>query len=169
MQVCEHLGLKLKVAGQCTDEYQNYKWPENVEFVGYVNVEERKELMSKAKGCFIPSQYLEPFGGVMVEAHLSGIPTITSDWGAFTANNINGVTGYRCRTFDDYLKAAVLVNEGAISSKTCREYGEKFSLKKVAKMYEKYFYDILNIYENKGWYETDIPKVIQTVEADLIN
>jgi glycosyltransferase involved in cell wall biosynthesis len=168
MQVCEHLGLKLKVAGQLAPEYENYNWPDYVDFVGYVNIEQRKELMAKAKGSFIASQYVEPFGGVQIENLLSGTPTITSDWGAFTENNINGVTGYRCRTFDDYLKAAKNINEGVISSKTCREYGEKFSLENVAKMYEKYFNDVLNIFENGGWYQTDIPKVdnIEVVEAD---
>jgi glycosyltransferase involved in cell wall biosynthesis len=165
MQVCEHLGLKLKVAGQPAPEYENYNWPDYVDFVGYVNIKQRKELMAKAKGAFIASQYVEPFGGVQVENLLSGTPTITSDWGAFVENNINGVTGYRCRTFDDYLKAAKNINEGVISSKVCREYAEKFSLENVAKMYEKFFNDIFNIFENKGWYQTDIPKVIKKLEA----
>jgi len=166
MQICEHLGLKLKVAGQPDELYENYKWPDYVDFVGYVNTEQRKELMAKAKCTIVASQYVEPFGGVQVESLLSGTPTITSDWGAFAENNVNGVTGYRCRTFDDYLKAAKNINEGAISSKVCREYAEKFSLENVAKMYEKYFIDIMNIHERDGWYETDIPKVFETVEAD---
>ena len=169
MQVCERLGLKLKVAGQVSPEYENYNWPDHVDFVGYVNVEQRKELMAKAKGTFVASQYVEPFGGVQVESLLSGTPTITSDWGAFTENNVNGVTGYRCRTFDDYLKAAIKINEGAISSKTCREHGEKFSLANITPLYEKYFNDVLNIFECEGWYETDIPKVLETVEADELD
>jgi len=166
MQVCEHLGLKLKVAGQLDPTYENYNWPDYVDFVGYVDTEQRKELMARAKCTIVASQYVEPFGGVQVESLLSGTPTITSDWGAFVENNVNGVTGYRCRTFDDYLQAAKNINEGVISSKVCREYAEKFSLENVAKMYEKYFNDVMNIYENQGWYETDIPKVLETVEPD---
>lgn len=161
LQVCEHLGLKLKVAGQLDPVYENFVWPENVEFVGYVDIEERKKLMAGAKGAFLPSQYVEPFGGVQIEMLLSGTPTITSDWGAFTENNINGVTGYRCRTFGDYVQAAKNIDEGAISSKDCREHGEKFTLDKVAPMYEKFFTDIMNIRTCGGWYETDIPKVIK--------
>jgi glycosyltransferase involved in cell wall biosynthesis len=161
IQVTEHLGYKLKIAGQIDADgpYKDGIFPPHVEFVGYAGTEKRKKLMKNAKGCFLPSQYVEPFGGVQIENLLSGTPTITSDWGAFAENNINGVTGYRCRTFDDYLKATIKVNNGEIDYKTCREYGEKFSLENVAPMYEKYFQDVMNVYEGDGWYQTDIPKV----------
>ena len=167
IQVTEHLGYKLKIAGQIDADgpYKDGIFPPHVEFVGYAGTEKRKELMKNAKGCFLPSQYVEPFGGVQVENLLSGTPTITSDWGAFAENNINGVTGYRCRTFDDYLKATIKVNNGEIDYKTCREYGEKFSLENVAPMYEKYFQDILNVYQADGWYTTQVPKAGQELNV----
>jgi glycosyltransferase involved in cell wall biosynthesis len=161
IQVTEHLGYKLKIAGQVDSDgpYKDKDFPPHVEFVGYADVEKRKELIKNAKGSFLPSQYVEPFGGVQVENLLCGTPTITTDWGAFSENNINGVTGYRCRTFDDYLQAAIKIRNGEIDYKTCREHGEKFSLENVAPMYEKYFQDVLNVYESQGWYETDVVKV----------
>ena len=169
IQVTEYLGYKLKIAGQVDDDgpYKDRNFPPHVEFIGYADVETRKELMKKAKGSFLPSQYVEPFGGVQIENLLCGTPTITSNWGSFTENNINGVTGYRCLTFDDYLKAAVSINNGEIDYKKCREHGEKFSLQNVALMYEKYFQDVLNVYENKGWYQTDIPKINQKKPSEL--
>ena len=126
--------------------------------------------MAKAKGAFLASQYVEPFGGVQIEMLLSGTPTITTDWGAFTENNIEGVTGYRCRTFDDYLQAAKNINEGAISREACREHGEKFSLESVAPRYEKFFTDIMNIHTCNGWYETNIPKKenLVAIEPDIV-
>lgn len=159
IQVTEHLGYKLKIAGQIDENgpYKDKKFPPHVEFVGYADVKKRKTLMKNAKGSFLASQYLEPFGGVQIENLLCGTPTITSDWGGFTENNINGVTGYRCRTFDDYLKASIKINNGEINYKTCREYGEKFSLESIAPKYEKYFTDILNVCKYRGWYETNIP------------
>ena len=36
--------------------------------------------------------------------------------------------------------------------KACRKWGENFRLEKVAPMYEKYFRDVLDVYEGKGWY-----------------
>lgn len=162
IQVTEHLGYKLKIAGQIDEQgpYRDRQFPPHVEFLGYAGVEERKQLMKNAKGSFIPSQYVEPFAGVQVENLLCGTPIITSDWGAFSEINVNGVTGYRCRTFDDYLKAAIKINNGEIDYKTCRKHGEKFSLENVAFKYEKYFKDVLNLYQGDGWYTTEIPKLI---------
>lgn len=143
-------GVKLKIAGQKED---GYKLPDHVEYIGYAGVEERKKLMAGAKGAFLPSMYVEPFGGVQIENLLSGTPTMTSDWGAFAENNIHGVTGYRCRTMGDWVQAIKNIEDGAISSKSCRTWGENFSLDRVAPRYQKYFQDVLNVYQGKGWYE----------------
>lgn len=153
IDVTGRLGIKLKVAGQCDDFYQSYDWPDHVEYVGYVGIEERKELMKNAMGSYLPSMYLEPFGGVQIENLLSGTPTITSDWGGFTENNINGVTGYRCRTFGDFVEATRNVINGEISYSACREHGEKFSLEAIAPRYEKFFQDIMNVRTGDGWYQ----------------
>lgn len=152
IQVCEKLGKKLKIAGQLGSEYLNYDWPKNVEFIGYADKNKRSELMENAIASFLPSQYLEPFGGVQIENLLSGTPTITSDWGAFAENNIHGITGYRCRTFDDYLNAAINCLEGKINYRECRKKGEEFLLENIAPKYEKYFNDVLNLYTANGWY-----------------
>jgi len=148
VQVTEHIGAKLKVAGQ---NPENRTFPPHVEFVGYADIEMRRELMSKAKASFVASQYLEPFGGVQVENLLSGTPTITTDWGAFVENNPHGLTGFRCRTFGDFVDAANNIDQ--ISPAVCRTFGEQFALENVAPKYEKYFQDVLNVYTGKGWYE----------------
>jgi glycosyltransferase involved in cell wall biosynthesis len=153
LQVCEKVGVKLKIAGQLDESYVGYKWPDNVEFVGHVNKEQRSELMRNAVASFLPSQYLEPFGGVQIENLLCGTPTITSDWGAFAENNIHGVTGYRCRTFNDYVKAALDCLAGKIQPCDCYAKGKEFTLESIAPKYEKFFTDVYNIYNGHGWYE----------------
>ena len=158
VQATEMAGVKLKVAGQLDPTYENYKWPPHVEFVGYVDVEQRKELMSKAKASFLPSMYVEPFGGVQIENLLSGTPTITTDWGAFVENNIEGVTGYRCRNFDDFVSAIENINQGKISSKKCREIGEKYSLENIAPRYEDFFRRIMDVQKREGWYQRNTNK-----------
>lgn len=155
IQVCQKLGVKLKIAGQLGEEYQNYPWDDNIEYVGSVNTEQRSDLMRNAIASFLPSMYVEPFGGVQIENLLCGTPTITSDWGAFVENNIEGVTGYRCRTFNDYIQACINCIEGKIDYHSCRSKGEEFSLENIAIKYEKYFNDVLNIYLNEGWYHLE--------------
>ncbi len=148
IEVTEKIGAKLVIAGQNPD---NLTFPPHVEFVGYADILTRKRLMSRAKASFVASMYLEPFGGVQVENLLSGTPTITTDWGAFTENNPNGVTGYRCRTFADFIAATENIEN--IKPSDCRRFGEQFSLENIAPRYEKYFQDVLNIYTGDGWYQ----------------
>ena len=147
VEATEKAGIKLVVCGQNPD---NIQFPPHVEYLGYADIESRKKLMAKAKGLIVASTYIEPFGGVQVEALLSGTPTITTDWGAFTENNIQGVTGYRCRTFADFVNG--IKNLDKIRPADCRKQGEKFLLENIAPMYEKYFQDVLNVYTGEGWY-----------------
>jgi glycosyltransferase involved in cell wall biosynthesis len=148
-EVCEKLGKRLIVAGQ--GEFSGYG-----EYIGTVNTRDRNELMSKAQAVFVPSQYLEPFGGVHVEALLNGVPVITTDWGVFTETVQNGVNGYRCRTFDEFLHAARDMQYwGIIKRLDLKEAAvKKFGTDHVRWQYHSYFERLLTLWD-EGWYTTN--------------
>lgn len=152
VQAAKAANSLLVVAGQEGDAYFKDGVPDHVKYVGYADQATRRDLMSRAKGFFLPSAYLEPFGGTVIEAALSGCPVITTDWGAHPENVLHGKTGFRCRTFNDFRLAAQ--NISMIAPVDCLAWGQGYSLEAIAPVYEKYFTDVLNIYGKKGWYET---------------
>ncbi len=149
-QVVDHIGAKLVVAGQGNLESLGIKSP-NVEYVGVADAKMRSDLMKRARAVFVPTIYLEPFGGVNVEAMFCGTPAITTDWGGFTETCKHGVTGFRCRTFDDFVWAAKNVH--TLSPQECRRYAmENYSLARVGAQYQEYFLKVNDLF-SKGWYE----------------
>jgi glycosyltransferase involved in cell wall biosynthesis len=156
VQIAEEIGARLVVAGPGQVEQYMARTPrpveEYVEHVGVANTAMRKRLMSRATAMLLPSTFLEPFCGVQVESMLSGTPIITNDYGAFAENNLHGVTGYRCRTFEQFVWAAR--NIDTISPRSCREWAERnFSIERVGDMYEEFFGSLMNVRLGKGWYE----------------
>ena len=116
------------------DEFVEF---DNVNFVGPVGVEKKKEYYMNAKALLVPTLYGEPFGGVVSEAHACGTPVISTDWGAFAENNPHGFTGIRCRTFDCWRNALDEIE--VIEPKNCLEFVTKnYSLEVVAVMHENF-------------------------------
>ncbi len=145
-EVCEKLGKRLLVAGQ--GEFSGYG-----EHVGVVGPEKRGELMSKARAVFVPTTYIEPFGGVHAEALLCGTPVITTNFGVFTETVQNGVNGYRCDVFRDFA-AAVKATEkfSATKRKKIREAAQqRFSTLHVRDEYQAYFDRLYDLWGD-GWY-----------------
>ena len=146
--VCKALGKRLVVAGQGTP-------PAYGEYVGVVGTEERARLMGGAIASFVPTIYTEPFGLVVAEAMACGTPVITTDWGAFPENVVHGVNGFRCRTLQEFIDAAVAAP--SLDRKAIREYAvDRFGLEANALLYEKYFTRLMTLW-GKGFYELKSP------------
>jgi glycosyltransferase involved in cell wall biosynthesis len=121
IQLAKATNKKLIIAGVGSLESLNYSSiPSHVEMVGPCDREQRRKLMSKAKAILGPTYYIEPFGNMIVEGFMSGTPAITTDWGGFTETVVQGVTGYRCKEFRDFV--AAVNNIDRISPKKCREW-----------------------------------------------
>lgn len=142
--VCRALGLPLVTAGP--GDPPGYGTHE-----GVVGPKRRGELLSRARAVFVPTHYLEPFGGIAVEAMLCGTPVITTDWGAFTETVEHGVTGFRCRTLAEFKRATrdvLTLDRGLIR----RLAQSRYSLEAVAPQYEQFFARLGQLW-GAGWYE----------------
>jgi glycosyltransferase involved in cell wall biosynthesis len=153
LQATKELGLKLVIAGQGgPEELGLTEWPDNVEYVGYAGIDKRKELMAGASAFFIGSTYIEPFGGVAVEAMFSGTPVICPPWGAFAETVDHGATGWKYQTYDQLLWA--LRNRKKLQPLACAEWAKgNYSLDVVGRRYEHVFRDIHAVWEGPGWYK----------------
>jgi glycosyltransferase involved in cell wall biosynthesis len=157
-QVAQKMGVPLIVAGPGELMQIGLKPGIHAHPVGVVNPEERAKLMSEARAVFVPTHYIEPFGGVAVEAMFCGTPVITSDWGVFPESVVHGVTGFRCRNFADFMYAAHHIDE--FDPDKIRQYAiDNYSMDRVGLMYKHYFDRLLDM-TGKGWYtehdDTDI-------------
>lgn len=156
VQTCNAIGARLVLAGQgckrvdgdrieCTDGgvYSG------VEYVGCVVGEERAKLYQNARGVFVPTLYLEPFGGTAVEAQLCGTPVITTDFGVFSETVEHGRTGYRCRTLDQFIWAAK--NVGTLDPRYIHNRAvANWSMDRVRWMYQEYFEMLTDVFTT-GW------------------
>lgn len=173
--ICKHLGAKLKVAGQGMTKYQEGKKivadevtieAPGIEYVGTVDVNQRKELMAKAKAIIVQTQYIGPFEGVHVEAMLSGTPVITTDWGVFAESVVDGVTGFRTRTLGEAIWAAKEAIK--LDPEKIRTYAlSRYSIDVVKYRYQDYFTQLLALW-GKGWYETEYDPTDKRIKGNFI-
>lgn len=122
---------------------------EYVSITGWADITKRAALMAYARAVVVPTVYLEPFGGVAAEAQLCGTPVITSNSGAFPETVIQGVTGFRCDTFQDYVDALTDVdnNVDKLEPKAIRKHAERYLMDNVKWEYQRWFDDIYEAYE----------------------
>lgn len=136
-RMAEATHTKLLMAGQGSIEVSG-PW---IEYVGWADIKKRAYLMRHAKAVLMPTVYLEPFGGVNVEAQLCGTPVITSNSGAFPETVIQGVTGFRCDTFQQYVDAVSQVD--TLDPKVIRKHAERYLMDNVKWEYQRWFDEMI--------------------------
>lgn len=126
---------------------------DGLEYGGYANAHLRNVMMAKAKAVLVPTLYIPPFEGVNVEAQMCGTPVITTDFGAFTETVVHGMTGFRCRSLQEFLDAIDKVD--FLDRKAIRKRAiSLYSLEAVKPLYERYFKHLQSLFGN-GWYQID--------------
>jgi glycosyltransferase involved in cell wall biosynthesis len=153
LDLSNKLGLKFKVAGR-SKKFRKLldesKYP-NVEWVGPVGFKQRSDLMKHASATFAPSLYYEPFGSTIIESMMCGTPVITTDWGGATETVAHGITGFRARTFEDFVYATQNVHK--LDSNAIRRYAvANFGIQVVRWKYHEYFLRLSDLHSTKGWY-----------------
>lgn len=156
--IAAQAGMRLKIAGPgVTDVRPGHLVADyvdvigdHVDYLGAIDKSERAELLAGARAVIAPTVYLEPFGGVAVEAMMAGTPVIASDWGAFTETVENGVTGYRIRTPEQAAHALLAADE-LDSEKIRRHAIERYSLEAVTPRFRQWF-DSLASLSGDSWH-----------------
>ena len=83
--------------------------------------------------------------------HNCGSPVIATDWGAFAEHVVHGKTGWRCRTFEQFVWA--LRHAGDIDPFVCRAWAEaNYGLVPIGQRYTEFFEMVLAM-NQAGWYE----------------
>jgi glycosyltransferase involved in cell wall biosynthesis len=122
-----------------------------IEYLGTLDPVTRAEAMAGAWAVLVPTTYIEPFGGVAVEAMMCGTPVISTDWGAFRETVTEGVSGFRFRTLVEAAEAVHRVAE--LDRFSVRQYAlDHYSLDAVAPQFQSWFDQIGTLWAD-GWYD----------------
>lgn len=143
-QICQAAGARLILAGP-GDMPMDYG-----ECVGEVAAEERNRLLAGARALIMPTLYVEPFGSVAIEAMACGTPVICTDWGAMTETVEQGVSGYRCRTLGEFVRATQSLGDLESPASIRERVAALYSVHASARHYERYF-DRLSLLWGDGW------------------
>jgi glycosyltransferase involved in cell wall biosynthesis len=146
VEIARRAGLRLLVAAKVSDKDREYYEREirplmggaQVQFIGEVNEDQKRELVGNARALLFPIDWPEPFGLVMIEAMAYGTPVIAWRCGSVPEIVEHGVTGYIVEDMDAAVEATRRVHK-LDRRRVRRTFEQRFS---VARMTDDY----LNVY-----------------------
>ena len=110
----------------------------DVEFIGEVDADGKRELLSGAIALLNPTEWAEPFGMTMIEALACGTPVIATERGSAPELVDHGVTGFLGESDDDLL--AGITHAAELERAACRRAAEqRFSTSVMAGAYVNVF------------------------------
>jgi glycosyltransferase involved in cell wall biosynthesis len=129
----------------------------NIKYKEPIYGSQRSEYLGSLTAIITPSQYLEPFCGVNVEAQLCGTPVISVDSGGFAETIEPFKTGLLCHSLADFCYAIDLALKGFFDRQYIYDRAvKKYDMYEIAKQYEYVFKSIQEIHNgNNGWYSSN--------------
>lgn len=123
----------------------------NIRYLPPIHGTDRAELFHNARCVLMPTEFVEPFGGVAIEAMLTGTPVLTVDCGGFTET----IPDYfRCHTENDWHRAIDLALELYSDPWECAmlqiETQNVYGLEPVGKRYARIFEQVPAL-RRVGW------------------
>ena len=141
-------GVKLKMASKIDKVDEDYfnsdikpllqKHSSHVEFVGEIELEERRALLGNAIAVLFPIDWPEPFGLVMIEAMSCGTPVIAYHAGSVPEVVDEGVTGFIVSDESDAV-AAIEKASSLDRAAVRKRFEERFSVHRMVKDYIKLY------------------------------
>ncbi|HLW17062.1 MAG TPA: glycosyltransferase family 4 protein [Actinomycetota bacterium] len=150
VEVAKRAGARLVMAVAIKEKFEQEYWDVNVapaltgneEILGEITVEEKADLMARARAVLFPIQWEEPFGLVMAEANACGTPVLAFPRGAAPEVIADGETGFLCADVNEMAEAVARVGE--IDPHACRARVEKmFSAPAMTAGYEDVYRKVL--------------------------
>lgn len=158
-EVAKATGSKLLVAGQGMAKTKKNlivttdgsRIEGDVEYIGVLDPKQRAKAMGDAMAVVMPTNYLEPGGGVAIEAQLCGTPVLTVPWGAMTETVIEGLTGFHCGSLADFVHA--YAHAEGLDRPTIRSIAvERFGTERLGEQWTGYLAK-LDTLHGAGWYQ----------------
>ena len=144
----------LIIAGIIQDEnYFNEKVKPHIDskqitYIGPVGPPERDALFKQAYAVLHLNELPERFGLVMAEAMGAGVPVIAYDRGSCREVVADGETGFLVTNVDEAAEAVKKID--SIDRNACRKRVEEcFSVPTMVQAYEKVYWDIFKLEEEK--------------------
>lgn len=141
--IARKLDLRLYIAGPIREKsliplLNKYK---NVKYLGEIDDEKKKELLSRAKALLMPVTWEEPFGLVAVEAMASGTPVIAFNRGALSEIVTDGINGFLANSLSEFIsklkRVDDILNPSLIRNYSLRKFDTRVIARKYLLLYEK--------------------------------
>ena len=122
---------------------------EQIQYIGPVNMQQKVDLLSRARAMLNPIQWEEPFGMVMLEAMAAGCPVISFKRGAATEIIQSGLTGFLVENVDEMVDGIKEI--ASLDRQNVHEYvQEKFSASTMARNYTRMYWRVIAASRKEG-------------------